>query len=274
RKARSSVTRPSAHATRVTWARTHPLTGDRIQRAQAQVTRVAWAEGLVTDERAFLAALDGMPFGDAGAWGAVRGGSFVDPALRIRFDAPQGFALNSAPQALRIEGPPGMLAEFAAGQAGVNDLDAYAAAVLNGVVRQGRHEVGQPHRTSINGLPAVVLPARATSSGRPVDLTVVAYALGGREAYHFVTMAPAGQAGVFDTMYDSFRRLSEREIDGAGGRRIQVVTIRPGDTVEALAARMPPERDRLARFLMLNNLRPGQILEPGAQVKIVTEGRR
>ena len=123
-------------------------------------------------------------------------------------------------------------------------------------------------------MPAVVLPARALSAGRPVDLTVVAYAAGGNQVYHFVSMAPAGQAGVFDGMYESFRRLSDRDAEAVGGRRIAVVTVRPGDTAETMSARMPPERDRLARFLMLNNLRPGEPLAPGVQVKIVTEGRR
>ncbi|ODT86660.1 M48 family metalloprotease [Phenylobacterium sp. SCN 70-31] len=256
------------------WARTHPLTGDRIQRAETQAARIAYAEDLALDQRAFLAALDGMPFGDDPGQGVVRGGSFVHPALRIRFDAPQGFALSNTPQAVRVAGPQGMLAEFAPGQAPASQLEAYAAAVMRGIIRQGRHELGQAQRTTINGMPAVVLPARALSAGRPVDLTVVAYAAGGNQVYHFVSMAPAGQAGVFDGMYESFRRLSDRDAEAVGGRRIAVVTVRPGDTAETMSARMPPERDRLARFLMLNNLRPGEPLAPGAQVKIVTEGRR
>lgn len=256
------------------WSRTHPLTGDRIQRVVSQTATVDYAEGLALEEDGFLAALDGMPFGDDPGQGFVRGGTFVHPGLRVRFDAPQGFVMSNEPQAIRIVGPQGMLAEFAPGQASARQLEAYALAVLRGVIREGRHEMGQPNRTTINGLEAVVLPARALSGGRPVDLTVVAYALGGNEVYHFVSMAPAGRAGAFDPMYDSFRRLSPREAEGVGGRRIAVVTVRPGDTAESLSARMPPERDRLARFLMLNGIEPGEPLQPGRRVKIVTDGRR
>jgi predicted Zn-dependent protease len=173
-----------------------------------------------------------------------------------------------------MTGPPGTLAEFQAGRANARQLESYAREVLLGVVRQGRYEMGQPQRTTINGLPAVVLPARAWSSGRPVELTVVAYALGGEEAYHFITMAPQGQAAVFDPMYDSFRRLSEREREGGGGRRLAVVTVKSGDTVESLAALMAPDVDNLDRFRMLNALQPGQPLRPGSRVKVVVEGRR
>ena len=52
------------------------------------------------------------------------------------------------------------------------------------------------------------------------------------------------------------------------------VGLRSGDTAESLAALMPPERDRLARFEMLNGLRPGEQPRVGSKVKVVVDGRR
>ena len=98
--------------------------------------------------------------------------------------------------------------------------------------------------------------------------------MGGDEAYAFVAMAPAGEAGLFDPMFKSFRRLDDRERRGLGGKRIAVVTVKTGDTAESLAALMPSERNRLARFEMLNGLRPGEQPRPGGQVKVVVDGRR
>lgn len=256
------------------WARTHPLTTDRIQRAQAQVAKISVAEGLALDPEPFLAALDGMPYADDPAQGFVRGGAYVHPELGIRFDAPRGFALTNEAEAVKIVGPAGTLAEFTGGQATVRQLDRFAQQSLMRVIQRGRHEMGQPRWTTINGVEAVVLPARASSAGRPVDLVAVAYALGGDEAYAFVAMAPAGEAAQFDPMFNSFRRLSDRERRGLGGKRIAVVTVKSADTAESLAALMPPERDRLARFEMLNGLRPGEQPRPGTQVKVVVEGRR
>lgn len=257
------------------WARTHPLTTDRIQRAEAQVAKVSLAEGLSLDPEPYLAAIDGLPYAeDVGAQGFVRGGSYVHPALGIRFDAPRGFALTNEAEAVRIVGPTGKLAEFTGGRATVRQLDRFAQDALMRVIQRGRHEMGPPQRTVINGVEAVIVPARASSGGRPVDLVAAAYALGGDEAYAFVAMAPAGEAALFDPMFNSFRRLSARERGAFGGKRIAVATVRSGDTSESLSALMPPERDRLARFEMLNGLAPGEQPRVGTKVKVVVDGRR
>ena len=257
------------------WARTHPLTTDRIQRVDAAVAKTALAEGLALDERAYLSAINGLPYTDDPAQGFVRGGSYVHPALGIRFDAPRGFALTNEPEAVKIVGPGGTLAEFSGGRATARQLDRFAYDSLMRVVQQGRHELDPIQRTTINGLDVAILPARAYSGGRLVDLVAVAYSLGGDEAYSFIAMAPAGQAAAtFDPMFNSFRRLSERERRTFGGKRIAVTTVKSGDTSESLAALMPPERDRMARFEMLNGLRPGEQPRPGSQVKLVVEGRR
>ena len=256
------------------WASTHPLTSDRIRRASVQVQGAPAGEGLTLDAQSYLAAVNGLPYGEDSVQGFVSGGSYIHPQLGIRFDAPRGFRMANEPEAVKVIGPNGALAEFSGGRATPRQLDGYAREILAGVVRNGRHEVGQPEHTKINGLEAVVLPARASSGGRPVDLTVVAYSLGGEEAYSFVAMAPAGQANLFDPMFDSFRRLADRETDAIAGRRIAVVEVRPGDTAESLAARMAPEGDRMGRFLMLNALDPGQPLRSGSQVKLIVEGRR
>lgn len=256
------------------WASTHPLTSDRITRASAQAARSPPQDGLTLDEDGYLAAVDGLPYGEDSVQGFVSGGSYIHPQLGIRFDAPRGFRVANEPEAVKVTGPNGTLAEFSGGRATSRQLDDYARQILAGVVRNGRHEVGQAEHTRINGLETVVLPARASSGGRPVDLTVVVYSLGGDEAYSFIAMAPAGQASLFDPMFDSFRKLSDREADGIAGRRIAVVEVRSGDTVESLADRMAPDGDRMGRFLMLNALDPGQPLRPDSRVKLIVDGRR
>jgi predicted Zn-dependent protease len=256
------------------WARTHPLTTDRIQRVEAQVARTSLAEGLGLEEEPYLTAINGLPYSGDPAQGFVRGGSYVHPSLGIRFDAPRGFALTNEAEAVKIVGPGGTLAEFTGGRATARQLDRFAHESLMRVIQRGRHELDPPQRTVINGLDVVILPARTFSGGRPVDLVSVAYSLGGDEAYGFIAMTPAGQAATFDAMFNSFRRLSDRERRTFGGKRIAVTTVKSGDTSESLAALMPPERDRLARFEMLNGLEPGEQPRPGSKVKVVVDGRR
>jgi predicted Zn-dependent protease len=144
---------------------------------------------------------------------------------------------------------------------------------LREIVGQAQVQWGQPTSTRINGLDAVILPARARSEGNPVDLAAVAYGAGGGRAYQFVSMAPAGRSRVFDPLYGSLRRLSEREAASLSGQKIEVVTVRGGDTAERLAQRMNVQ-EKLPLFLMLNALDPAQPLEPGRRVKVVTGGGR
>jgi predicted Zn-dependent protease len=52
---------------------------------------------------------------------------------------------------------------------------------------------------------------------------------------------------------------------------LKIVTVKAGDTVEHLGARMATPDRALDRFLVLNGLQPGQPLTPGDQVKLVVE---
>ena len=254
------------------WASTHPLTGDRIRRAAQQVAADPDDDaGLNTDT--VLSALNGMVYGDDPDQGYVAGQAFTHPRLRITFDAPPGFQLANAADAVRISGPNGMRGEFATGRASPSRLEDYAVQVLRGVAGSAQLEMGRPSRTTINGLDAVILPARAPTRSGTVEVVVAAYATGGDRAYHFATIAPVGQGAVFDPMYDSFRRLSDREAGAIGPTRIAIATVRPGDTSESLAAKMAGE-NRLDLFLMLNGLERGEPLASGRRVKVVVGGRR
>ena len=95
--------------------------------------------------------------------------------------------------------------------------------------------------------------------------------MGGGPAYHFATIAPLGRASLFEPMYGSFRRLSEREAAALGPTRVRTVTVRRGDTIESLSQRMAGD-DPVGRFMMLNALSEGDALSPGRRVKIVTAG--
>ena len=256
------------------WAGTHPLTTDRIRRviAQAGPDPLGGGDGGLGQE-GYLDAVNGLTYGD----GSVRGGlvsgrSFTDPRLRIAFQAPPGFRLTDTPGGVRIEGPGGMRGEFATGPTTADGLEDYALQVLGAVAGRAPVQVARSTRGVVNGLEAVTLPARAATRSGPVEVVVTAYAIDGRRACHFVTIAPVGQAGAFEPMYGSLRRLSERESTGRGPARIAVVSVKPGDTVESLGARMAGD-DGAGRFRMLNNLAPGEPLVPGRRVKIVTAGR-
>ena len=88
-------------------------------------------------------------------------------------------------------------------------------------------------------------------------------------------MTPGGYGvGPFAPMINSLRRITPAEAAVIRPRVIHVETVRPGDTLQSLSARMAYRDYRLERFLSLNNLSPGSRLAPGQKVKLVVYGSR
>ena len=102
-------------------------------------------------------------------------------------------------------------------------------------------------------------------------------------AWHDVAMAnatlpykptKAGGGGVFNSMYNSVRRLSTAEAAAIKPRRIDVVTVARGDTVATMARRMAYSSYQTERFQVLNRLTADSRLTPGQKVKIVVYASR
>ncbi|HEY8617699.1 MAG TPA: M48 family metalloprotease [Phenylobacterium sp.] len=256
------------------WGRTHPLTADRIARA-VDLARRSGPPGAPEREAEFLAQVDGMIYGDDPEQGFVDGRRFAHPGMAIAFEAPPGFTLANTPRAVKVEGPAGsqLAAEFSSGRM-TGDLETYADDALRRLAGQTPVQADRPQRTRINGVEAVVLPAVASTRSGVVEVTIAAYTLGGGQAFHFAALAPAGRSRGFDPLIDSFRRLTAEEARALRPRRIEVVTVRPGETAQSLAQRMAFEDLRLERFELINGLRRGDPLSPGRRVKLVTQSRR
>jgi predicted Zn-dependent protease len=71
-------------------------------------------------------------------------------------------------------------------------------------------------------------------------------------------------------MVQSVQRLSAQEAAAIKPRRVQVVTVKAGDTVQSMAKRMAYSDYPLERFLTINALTSGATLRPGQRVKIVS----
>lgn len=251
------------------WASTHPDPASRVGRA----ARNAAAEGVrsgVRNRDAFLNALDGALYGDDPHQGVIDGTRFRHPDLRLGFTAPTGFAMENGADAVSVTGSSGQ-AQFK-GAAFSGDLPAYIDAVfakLGG--GSGPVPASEVHRTSVNGIPAAWRTVRASTQSTQVDATVFAYDFGGGKAYHFLLLTPAGQGiGAFAPMVQSLGRLSPQESAAIKPRRISVVTVKAGDTVQSLSRRMAYADYQLDRFLTLNALTAQAVLRPGQRVKIIT----
>jgi len=250
------------------WASTHP---DPASRVQTALQRAGNGTG-ATNRDVFLSRIDGLMYGDDPQQGVVEGRQFIHPVYRFEFTAPQGFYLLNGTQAVSINGNSGKGQLSTAAYNG--NMDGYIRGIFQKI--GGTQQTLAPQsiqRTTVNGLDAAFGTARVASGGNQVDVTVFAYQFANNQAFHFATITPAGQANVFNPMFTSMRRITQAEADRVIPRRVQVVTVQRGDTVQSLANRMAYSTAQVERFRVLNGLGSSDTLTPGQKVKLVVRGR-
>jgi predicted Zn-dependent protease len=243
----------------------HPATPERIANAQSNARQFSAPGSGARDRSEFLAAIDGMIYGEDPNQGFVRGRRFIHTRLGFTFTAPEGFALENTAQAVL----------------GVKDGGAQALRLdvvrvpgeqtLAEYLTSGWIENIDPksvEETTIGDLPA----ASATAKGDQWGFRLYAVRFGS-DVYRFIYAAKrmtVESERSFRESVNSFRRLSAAESNAAQPLRLRIVTVEAGDTVERIASRMAGDR-QVERFRMLNALAPNARLRPGDQVKIVTE---
>jgi predicted Zn-dependent protease len=276
--ARSSAlqTRVQGRTNRQTpeWASTHPLSQNRAQRALAEARATGRYGTGIRNRDQFLAELQGVFVDDDPAQGVIDGPVFTHPDLRIQFQVPPGYLMSNGTTAVTIKGSAGQ-AQFSGGRFS-GSLDDYILMVIRQLTG-GRSQlaVPPPQRTTINGMPAAITTARVNTQSGVVDVSVVAYQWDPQRVYHFVMLTPGGaQLGPFGQMIGSLRRISPAEAAAIHPRIINVITVRPGDTVQSLASRMAYRDFKLERFATLNNLNPNSPLVRGQKVKLIVYGPR
>jgi predicted Zn-dependent protease len=256
------------------WASSHPDPVRRVGKAN-QIS--ADKPGSVRNRDAFLRAIDGMIYGDDPKQGVIKGNTFIHPDLRLSFTAPQGYYMINSATSVNIDPKGGsgragqaklMLAPYA------GNLDTYVRQQFAALGGQNSNLAPQEiQRTRVNGLNAVVGTARVNNGQSQVDVAVFAYEFAPDRAYHFAVVAPAGQAGVFNTMFQSMRRISANEANAVVPLRIDIVTVQRGDTISSLSRRMAFDDNQEARFRVLNGLGNTNVLRAGEKVKLVVRSR-
>lgn len=256
------------------WARTHPLSENRVARARELAQQIPNA-GRTINRDTFLSVIDGMIVDDDPQQGVIDGRSFIHPDLRLRFVVPQGYTMQNSTRQVGIRGSGGQ-AIFTLRQFDGN-LNNYAVAAMRDVLGEQANQVNipAPRQTTVNGLPAAYMTTRVTTQNGAVDLSVFAYRFSSDRAYHFAMITQAGQGiGPFNSMVGSLAPISAQEAANVRPRVIDVITVQRGDTVQSLARRMAYDNFQVERFLSLNGLSSNSTLQAGRKVKIVVFGRR
>lgn len=257
------------------WASTHPDPASRVQRARTAAQRLNIANGRVNRDQ-FLTAIDNVLYADDPRQGVVEGNEFLHPDLRLRFTTPQGFGMSNGTSAVTISGSSGQAQFTTLPGTYAGNLDAYIQQAFQALVGQNQQgtTLGEIRRTTVNGIPAAYASALATTQQGQVEVTLFAYEFSRTQAFHFVALTPARGATVFEPMFASVRRLSASEASAIRPRRIDIVAVRRGDTLQSLANRMAYPAYQLDRFLVLNGMQANATLTPGQRVKLVVYAQR
>jgi predicted Zn-dependent protease len=246
------------------WASTHP---DPASRVSAALALAGTNPRGLSNRDSFLSRIGGLTYGDDPAQGIVDGRNFIHPVLGFAFQAPVGFTLLNGTQSITINGQSGKGQFVSAAYNG--DLAAHIRGVFAGLSNQQQIAPDSIQTTNVGGIPAAYGTARSSSDGNPVDIVVFAYAWSGQQAFHFTTISQAGQAGEFEPMFTSLRRVTPAEARSVRVRKLAVVAVKKGDTPATLAARMAYSDRQLDRFLVLNALAADSQLVPGSKVKLI-----
>jgi predicted Zn-dependent protease len=243
-----------------------------MQRALAEARSTGRLGTGIRNRDLFLREIEGIYVDDDPAQGVIEGPTFTHPDLRIQFRVPQGYLMSNGSDAVTISGSAGK-AQFRQGPPNLDQAIAFAYRQLTG--GQVQLQVPLPQHVTINGMPAAVTTARVDTDFGLIDASVVAYQWDPKRVYYFVMLTPGGYGVTpFLPMINSLRRISAEDAAAIRPRVIHIETVRQGDTVQSLAARMAYRDFKLDRFLSLNGLATNSTLTPGQKVKLVVYGTR
>jgi predicted Zn-dependent protease len=256
------------------WLSTHPEPASRVQEIQPLVQQLsAGKTDFTTDRDEYLSRIDGMIFGDNPEQGIVRGTTFLHPPLRFRLEYPQGWQIQNSPQQVMAKAPNTdvyVLLQLVQKPQG-SGVQEVALASMQGA---GFRAVdGQ--RTTINGLDAFVGVYQGQVEGLGNVASRAAHIAHNKQVYMIVGLVPAQQFDQADPAFQqtirSFRAMTAAEAEGIHPNRVDLYTVRAGDTWASIAERSGGAVTTQTLAIM-NNLQTSAQPQPGSRIKIVVGG--
>ena len=252
------------------WLASHPSNDQRL--ADIRNIAATFQGSFVDDGRArYLAAIDGMGFGESKSQGVTRGRNFYHEELDIALTAPPGWRVQNSAEAIALVN--------AAGDAGlvVRLVPANAGSTHDEIIRNVvKPSEGRVERRSFNGLAATHFSGsrrNAQGQAQPLQVTLVT---GPGQRNYLMQYSARDAATLRRAEADmaqaesSFRALSAAERVAAKPWQLRSVPMPRGGFAE-LARNWPQAPDKAESKLRLLNAMYGSGAEPtqGQMVKTV-----
>lgn len=243
----------------------HPSTPDRIEKAVQTATTLFGPPGVgETDRSGYMTAVSGLTFGDSPAQGSIVGRQFIHPASKFTFTVPAGYALQNSQSAVVGVAGDGEAVRF-------DSADVSQTLSLTDYLKSGWIAGLKPESVAAQSYNGIDM---ATGMAQTAEwfFRVAVMRVDG-SVYRFIFAAKADStrfAGGAGATLASFRRTTAVDMANIRKVGIRVVTAKAGDTADRLARQMGGLTRGPELFYIINNLFPGDPIEPGRQYKIVT----
>ena len=260
--------RPPDSISRFDYLTTHPDAIDLWRRVIADSGGKS-APALSPNRDAYLARIDGLPYGPRAALGLLRGSIYENPALQVRLVFPGQFEIFETKERIYALGPKDSVMVFeTVPESYDGPMNEYIAKVWAKDVKLSELRPG--HLQKMNAAAAVVaLP----TSQPPREMRLFAVRVDPTHIYRLRTEYPAQQKTQNEYRFlktiSTFSTIPESRAQALHELRVKVLEVREGDTAANLSSRAAFRNFQIDFFRVLNGLEATDAVTPGTRVKIV-----
>ena len=253
------------------WASTHPDPGERAQTVQQRVAALpAPPTPRTINKQQYLAAIDGLVYGDNPRQGFFRNNEFLHPDLRFRMTMPTGWKTQNMPQAVVAVSPQQdavVQLQFAQGTP--------TDAARQFFSQQGMQQ-GQSSSSPVNGNPAYASYFQAQTQQGTIQGIVTFLSYNGN-TYGLLGYAPSGKFNQYDQIVQqtirSFGPLQNQAALSVQPAKLELIKLPRQMTLEEFN-RQYPSTVPIEQLAIINELEgPTTTIPQGRVVKRVVGGR-
>jgi predicted Zn-dependent protease len=252
------------------WLSTHPAPANRRQTITAEIAAAGLPAGGTVEAGRYLAAIDGIVFGDDPRQGFFEGNAFYHPELAFQLRFPEGWKTQNARQAVAALAPNQDAVVVLTLDGATTPAGAASAFFGQQGLRRGNALAGGFGGLSGEG----ALFAADRAQGEPL-VGVAAFVSHGGRVFRLLGYTAEsdfqGYRGALQAAATSLRKLTDRSKLDVQPRRIDIVRLPSAMTIEEFARRYPSTVD-LPTLALVNQVEAGATLPGGAQVKRVVGG--
>ena len=250
----------------------HPRNDQRLQQAVSSVGTLASEAVEPVDD--YLARVEGLTWGNAGAAGAVRGQLYYHGRLGFVLEAPPGWRLADSPSKLMMYMPGGATQGFISMELDAAKEGYSAEDIITKVLKPGPLKNGMTRTIKDGERELAAYSATLDAAAGALGTSAIAVVIKDGRAHIFradtreATAIDALRAGLTFAM-EHLRTITYADLKVANTERIALYEAQPGDTYDALAKSTPIPANGANELRLLNGDFPNGEPRAGDRIKLV-----